>query len=416
MVILGALAMQLKFSTHLRLQATATLGQGMQALFLARAAVEKAVYDVATKRDGYQSPSDYLESETMAYSNVPLGEGNWTLFAGYDASDRPVYGIMDECARINVTAADASVLARLPGMTQQLAAEIVLCRQSGEIRSVNDLLRVEGIDTQLLFGEDANGNGLLDPNENDGDESWPPDNADGRLDEGIAAFLTIRSAVRNVTADGKKRVNISSASADELKAAIPNLTSEEADSIVAQRGRKAFVSIADLLDVELTIKAQPQPSLPQGGSPERGRPPSQSASEQAQPPARPAFDQNRFMEMADCVSMTSDETVQGLVNINTASARALACLEGMTDEIAAAAVSWRERRREGFKSVADLLNVEGMTVERFKTVCPYICARSDMFRARAFGVVQNGEVCRCVEAVLDRTGQEVAILDWRELD
>jgi len=432
MVVLSALAAQLSFSSHLRLQATATVGQGAQALYMARAGVEKAISDLVTKRDGAQPAANYLESESVPYANVPLGEGTWTLLAGYGETSRPLFGIMDESAKINLLTADASLLGQVPGLTPQLAAEIVQWRPAGQLRSLNDLLLVEGIDVQLLYGEDVNGNGLLDPNEDDGEESWPPDNADGRLDQGLAAYLTLWSAARNVTSEGKKRANLASASADDLMKAIPGLKSEEADSIVAQRGKKAFASIADLLDVPLAAKGSQAPqSPPKSGEtgadqPQSAAPPANSAaakpaeqpssSQNQQEPAQMIIDQNRLREIADYVSLTGDETLKGLVNINTASAQVLACLPGMSEETAAAAVRWRDRQKDGFKSVADLLDVEGMTVDRFKMVCPYVSARSDVFSVHSFGVVQNGEVCRCVEAVMDRTGNAVRIVQRRELD
>ena len=97
---------------------------------------------------------------------------------------RPLYGIADESAKIHVLRADVSVLGRLPGVTPQLAAEIVRLRQAGEIRCINDLLRVEGIDTQLLYGADASGNGLLIPPWNGGNPAGIPQDAEGHPDRG----------------------------------------------------------------------------------------------------------------------------------------------------------------------------------------------------------------------------------------
>ena len=52
-------------------------------------------------------------------------------------------------------------------------------------------MMVYGADPLLIYGEDANQNGILDPNENDGNISPPEDNADGRLDVGWVDFLTV---------------------------------------------------------------------------------------------------------------------------------------------------------------------------------------------------------------------------------
>jgi hypothetical protein len=50
--------------------------------------------------------------------------------------------------------------------------------QEHQLRIVAELRLVAGASLNLLYGEDANMNGLLDANENDGDVSSPSDNRD----------------------------------------------------------------------------------------------------------------------------------------------------------------------------------------------------------------------------------------------
>ena len=224
---------------------------------------------------------------------------------------------------------------------------------------------------------------------------------------------------------------------------VPGLTSDEANSIVAQRGKKQFTSLADLLDVQLAphgappapAQQSPQTDQPGGqGGPgsglssdqglglSPGQPAAPSANQpapaqgQGGPSAPLVFDRDRLMQISDYVGVTDDESLQGLVNVNTAPAQVLACLPGLTDATAAEIVVWRDRHKDGFRTVADVLDVQGMTTDGFKAVCPYISARSDAFSVRSFGVLQNREVYRCVEAVLDRSDSTVRIRQWRELD
>ena len=64
--------------------------------------------------------------------------------------------------------------------------------KNGPFDSIEELLLVKGFNAAILYGEDVNRNGILDENENDGPESFPPyDNHDGTLDRGIAHYLTI---------------------------------------------------------------------------------------------------------------------------------------------------------------------------------------------------------------------------------
>jgi len=422
MVVLCAVALQLSFSSHLRLQVTASLGAGTKALYLARAGVERAIAELVEGKDNIQTLADLRESEMSDYSNVELAEGSYTLLAGLSREGEPVYGIIDEAAKINVNTADQAALAKVPGMNSELLAEILALRKGEPFNDLNDLLLLDRIDVQLLFGEDLNGNGLLDPNEDDGEESWPLDNADGRLDRGLAGFLTTWSAARNVTAEGKKRVNINSASAEEIAKSVPGISSQEAESIVEHRKKKKLASIADLLDVELVTKKteKPKGSESKGGKTGESEKRSESAKAEEKTTVRTtgqkAFDIKKFQKIADHVTTTDEEVLKGVANVNTAPYEILACLPGITDPVAREIVRWREERKEGFETVADLLDVEGMSVDLFKQICPHTSVRSDVFSVRSFGVIEKGDVYRCVEAVIDRTQQVVQIRYWRELE
>jgi len=84
------------------------------------------------------------------------------------------------------------------------------------MRTVRELLLVRDVSKELFFHEDTNGNGLLDPNEDDGNASPPMDNADGRLDRGWLAWITIYSYESNTNSLGSKRLNIKTADAAAL--------------------------------------------------------------------------------------------------------------------------------------------------------------------------------------------------------
>jgi hypothetical protein len=69
------------------------------------------------------------------------------------------------------------------------------------------------VDDTVWFGEDLNENGVLDPNEDDGEESPPYDDADGVLDHGIRDFVTVDS--------GTASVNPNTASPEVLQIMMP---------------------------------------------------------------------------------------------------------------------------------------------------------------------------------------------------
>ena len=62
----------------------------------------------------------------------------------------------------------------------------------------------------LLYGEDANLNGILDPNENDGMKLPPFDNQDGIMDAGLFEYVTTWSHESLMGTNGSPRVVVTS--------------------------------------------------------------------------------------------------------------------------------------------------------------------------------------------------------------
>jgi hypothetical protein len=80
--------------------------------------------------------------------------------------------------------------------------------RNGKLETLDELLKIQGVTPALLYGEDANRNGILDPNEDDGDKSLPDDNQDGVLDLGWSAYLTVHARETNLRKDASPRVNL----------------------------------------------------------------------------------------------------------------------------------------------------------------------------------------------------------------
>jgi DNA uptake protein ComE-like DNA-binding protein len=110
--------------------------------------------------------------------------------------------------------------------------------KNGPLRSLDELLLVSGVTPRLLYGEDANRNGVLDPNEDDGELSYPSDDSNGTLDRGWLPYLTLYSRESNTDNAGQPRVNLNnsdlSALYDELSQD-PAFGEEPARFIVAYR-------------------------------------------------------------------------------------------------------------------------------------------------------------------------------------
>jgi hypothetical protein len=78
--------------------------------------------------------------------------------------------------------------------------------RNGPIESIEELLLVKGVTPELLYGEDFNRNGRLDPEEDDGAATLPMDNQDGKLDRGWSSMLTLYSRETNVDSKGRPRI------------------------------------------------------------------------------------------------------------------------------------------------------------------------------------------------------------------
>jgi DNA uptake protein ComE-like DNA-binding protein len=201
---------------------------------------------------------DELDYENEA---VPVGEATfWFLGRSLDTTDSNTrfFGLVDEASKLNLNspAVDANVLMNLPGMTTDLAAAIVEWRSPGTpptdtnttsasssiskqapFESVEELALVQGATREILYGEDANMNGVLDPNEDDSSTNLPNDNGDGKLDPGILEYLTVFSRESNMQKDGTTtRVDFNTggtALTDLLKKTFPNKSDADVELIAA---------------------------------------------------------------------------------------------------------------------------------------------------------------------------------------
>ena len=177
----------------------------------------------------------YMLPPTNYYKNaaVKVGEGMWWAIGrdtnATDFSRRspdPSFGLVDEASKANLnntalygspdSTTTTNLLQGLPQMNYSVLSAIydwettnITASQNGaknptynslnppyvckmtNFDTVGELRMVYGVDMGYLYGEDANLNGALDPNENDGDRLPPTDNSDGILNSGFLEYLTV---------------------------------------------------------------------------------------------------------------------------------------------------------------------------------------------------------------------------------
>jgi type II secretory pathway component PulK len=369
----------------------------------ARQAVEGGLRYAAYLLANLETSGELPAEDTYSAEEAPVGDGSfWFLsHSGETGAQRQrVFSLGDEAARMNLNTAAPEMLAGLPGMTPELAAAVVDWRDEDDdlteggaeaqfyqfldppyacknapFSSVEELRLVAGFTRELLYGEDANRNGLLDPNENDGDRSWPPDDQDGVLDEGVAEYLTVFTREPNTRPDGSKRIN------------------------VTQGGQKLAALLAEAFGEERAKEIQQR--VGQG-------PPVRSVLEFY---ARSGLTSEEFGQIDDALTDSDDDFLKGRINVNTASAVVLAALPGMDEQKAADLVAQRQGSNTLLDSVAWAADV--LDAETIRAVGPYLTSRTFQVRADVAGVGRHGRGYARAVAVVDLTGDAPQIV-YRE--
>lgn len=138
---------------------------------------------------------------------------------------------VSEAAKLNVNTAEGAQLAVLPELGESLASAIVNARPEGGYASVADLLAVDGVTPELLFGERARWDGAWSSAD---DERYTP---------ALADYLTVLSAEPNaqrglgeINAEyaGQQRINLNRAWSEDIERELRDLFGDE-DTVASIR-------------------------------------------------------------------------------------------------------------------------------------------------------------------------------------
>ncbi len=398
---------------------------------LQNATSQAAVADTLTKQWRYDE-SD-LRNFAIGDANAEGSGHGWIFFGEEDPGDGyPFkYGIRDEASKLNVNTASLNQLlalqtnasGQLLPMTNDIATAILNWRSSGQnapqatgaqndtyntltpaysmkagpIETLEEMLGVYGVDASVLYGEDRNRNGLLDPCENDGSSSYPPDDSDGNLQLGLADYLTTTSQDLDVTWDGRLRMYVGARQGSNSPAAAADIetrltqhgcTAQAAQQVGRTVGRTGVPSIGQFL----SIRGMTQNDLAVIGD-----------------------------ELTVHVPATAGQLGQipGRINVNTAAAQVLA---GLPDTRGNAALSvndvqaiqtYRVSGADDLWSPAWLLPVIG--AQKLGMIWDMITCRSWQFTIQAVVALDlpaDVRPMRRIEVVIDRSYIPMRIL-WR---
>jgi len=402
-VCLGLVSIALYFAQSMTFEIRAA--DNRVAAVQAEQAIAGAARYASNILSNLQTPGLLPDESSYEREFVRLGEATFWFIGRSDqqtAPDQPWFNFVDEGSKLNLNTATAAMLEQLPRMTPELAAAIIDWRDSnstvsdggaeddtyqrlnppyrcknGPFESVDELRMVYGMDTEILYGDDANLNGAIDPNENDADASPPNDDRNGVLDPGLFEYLTVWSRVPTTT---HTNVNDQQGLAVVLQ---DSLGTTRANQILAQLsgggqggGQTEYTNL-----VQFYLASR--------------------------------MTRNEFDQVADLLVATTNETgyIEGLVNINTATEAVLECIPGIGTQYASTIVAYRLGNSTSLESIAWLVDVIGSDAALLAG--PYVTTRSYQFSVDVAAVGRYGRGYRRVRYIMD-TSDEYARVAYRQ--
>jgi type II secretory pathway component PulK len=498
-------------------------GQGMQAQALAHSGVawveQQLVQSPATlaQQGGWYDNPGLFRGVAVTNGDLDPALGRFTVISTRQQNGMPVgvrYGLEDESARLNLntlllldqakSGQGAQALMMLPGMTPDVADAILdwmdlddTARQNGAERdyysalspsyapkngpleSVEELLLVRGVTPYLLFGADADRNGLIDARENlnvsqmgapptsgtlggssnanasggsgssSGGSSSSGSSSSGapatnpfaaNTSQGWASYLTVYSMESNLRPDGQLKINLNSTDLNQLQQDLSSvLDPDMATYIIAYRqgtvsGRNYGQQMPS---TPATPAAQPiggrQLDLTKPGPNKFASPLDLVGSSvqvafqgSTQPSAiaspfdpSPAAIRNYLPKLLDYTTTTPAPTVPGRININLASPTVLMTIPNLDAQTVERILNTRTTDPSQLSSdrqYAAWLYVDGLVdLNTMKQIMPYITSSGRVFRAQIAGFYDRPGPTCRIEAVVDATSQIPRLLFWRDL-
>lgn len=412
-------------------------------------------------------------------NDKPRFQGRFSVVAPIDPLD-PAYGsqpfrfgVVDESGKINLNAllkVDSKgkvahdMLMTFPNMTETIANSILdwidvdvesrpngaesdyysaltppyNCK-NGPLDSVEELLLVQGITSQLLLGNDLNRNGLLEPSEDDGS---------GVVNVGWAPYFTPFSREWNVSSLGAQRLNVNQTDlagmSEQLKAivgenlgnyvlayrlygsslgggkdkgagaasggalpakALQRLNRDKSDPAL-QRNATPIASLFDLIDSSVDIPSD-----------ERRAPPTRFHS----PLNNRGTLLQSFPLLWDQVSTVNTLVIPARINVNTAPTAVLSALPGLTAADVQniltnrPSVSSTDPPDPSFQTPTWLITTANIDAQKLKALDKYITTQTQVYRVQALGYFDSGGPTARVEAVIYTNYGRPRILYWRDL-
>lgn len=417
-MLLSMIALSLMFRMRSEETAGATGSASEQGWATAMSGVREAMRLASAFQPG---DTTWMDAPERFKDRVLYDDGSeewrWTLYsANPEGGIR--FGLTDEGSKLNLNAATTSMVSRLPGMKTSLTDALLdfvdaddvprpegaeqeyynalpqpYRIHNGPLSTVEQLLLVRGFTPAVVLGEDANRNFSLDPNEDDGDEREPPDDADGRLQPGLLPLLTVYSREPNTDRTGRRRFNLNTPGAaltdtNDLPPAFVAFVSELGAS------KSVVLDPAELLEATVTLKG------PDG-------------QDRAVPTG---IGKESLALVLDRFTGSAEAELVGRINVNTAPASVLQLVPGIDNALAENILSARRNLPAERRSSVAWIHIENLVeADRFREIAPFLTTRSLQYRFNVVGYGARSGKFRVLEAVIDVASPPARLVYLRDL-
>lgn len=292
--------------------------------------------------------------------------------------------------RVNINTANAQQLRQIRSnnnqsvFSQAEANAIIQNRESNEFKGISALLDVPSVTDQVFNNissqitvEDAPVQDTSFGNNNNENGGGGNNQGGGRGNN-------------NNGGNGNAMININTADSNDLRG-LQGIDSGIADRIIAHRNSQGnFQNIDAIKDVKLMTVRE-------------------------------------LAGVADKITAKEGQTVDGLININTAPLEILQLLPGMDQTKAQAIINRREEENpevqgtlgepiqgNPFSDIGQLLDIEDIDDQAFREVLDWVTYRSHGYRVECSGVDANGKTIATCLGIVVRSGDQLTIPYWRQ--
>ena len=376
----------------------------------------------------------------------------------------PMISVTDAEDEVDAENIAVSLLMGLPGMTTDVADAILdwidedsdarelgaeqeyyttlstpYSPPNGPLQSVEELLLVRGVTPTLMFGADANRNGILDPDEQQryGVTVETP----GAL--GWAAYLTVHGAEANKQRDGNFRINVNQDDMEVLYEQLGEALDNDlyASYVVAYRiaGKASALATASAVDSEQTptqTSAEDwmpdllsQLDLSGGGGTSLNQildlidstvtiGSGEEAVTYASPFSSDPISMALYMPIImDALATQDVDLMPGRINLNECPGELLYGIPSLSEEAVQEILELREVESDDENRQFETWPlVEGIvTLQEMRSLVPMLTGGGDVYRAQIVGYVETSGASHRAEVIVDATTVNPKVVSWRDL-